>query len=68
MGRKWRELQLGGNEVSARSIGTANKVADEIVVWGGYCGGLLEQDNDLFKFKLQLKDKNISSQNSKGAS
>lgn len=54
LGRKWREMTMEGEEISARSIGTANLVGDEVVVWGGYCGGLLAADNDLFKLKLKL--------------
>eukprot|EP01088_Endostelium_zonatum_P006486 TRINITY_DN1861_c0_g1_i1.p1 TRINITY_DN1861_c0_g1~~TRINITY_DN1861_c0_g1_i1.p1 ORF type:complete len:585 (+),score=153.38 TRINITY_DN1861_c0_g1_i1:368-2122(+) len=62
MRKKWKEMEIGGkggvDEISARSIGTANRVGEnEVVVWGGYCGGLLEEDNDLFKFKLQLKER-----------
>jgi len=53
LSRKWREMELEGEEISARSIGTANVVGNEVVVWGGYCGGLLAADNDLFKLKLK---------------
>jgi len=52
--RKWTELEVGGEAISARSIGSANLVDDEIVIWGGYCGGLLPQDNDFFRFKLNF--------------
>jgi hypothetical protein len=52
--RKWTEIIMDGAAISARSIGTANTVGNEVLLWGGYCGGLLAEDNDLYKLKLSL--------------
>jgi N-acetylneuraminic acid mutarotase len=54
LARKWREMTFEGEDISARSIGTASFVGDEIVLWGGYCGGLLSADNDLFVLKFKM--------------
>lgn len=54
LARKWREMTAEGDDISARSIGTANLVGDEVVLWGGYCGGLIAVDNDMFRLKIKL--------------
>jgi len=51
--RKWIELQITGEIISPRSIGTANVVGNELVLWGGYCGGVV-RENDLYKLRFAL--------------
>jgi len=53
--RKWTELPVEGEAISSRSIGSANLVGNEVIIWGGYCGGILPEDNDMYRFKLNLK-------------
>lgn len=55
LARKWTEITVEGDPISARSIGSANVVNDEVIMWGGYCGGILPQDNDFFKMKMNFK-------------
>jgi len=52
--RKWKELEVGGEAISPRSIGCAEVIDNEVIIWGGYCGGLLPTDNDFFRMKLNF--------------
>jgi len=54
--RKWTELTMEGENISSRSIGSANMIGNEVYLWGGYCGGILAEDNDFFKFKVNLNN------------
>jgi hypothetical protein len=53
--KKWTELPFEG-EISSRSIGSANLIGNEVYLWGGYCGGILPEDNDFFKFRINLNN------------
>jgi len=50
--RKWTEMTISGEEISSRSIGTANVVGNEVFLLGGYCGGLLPAESDFYKLKI----------------
>jgi len=52
--QKWTEMTVAGEEISARSIGTASVVGDEVFLLGGYCGGLLAPESDFYKLKITL--------------
>jgi len=54
--KKWTELPYEGETISSRSIGSANMIGNEVFIWGGYCGGILPEDNDFFKFKINLNN------------
>jgi len=51
---KWTEITINGDEISPRSIGTANVIGNEVILLGGYCGGLLQEDNDFFKLRFNF--------------
>jgi len=66
--RKWTEINIEGEAISARSIGTANLIGNDVFLWGGYCGGILPEDNDFYKFKLNRYACNETSVSLKGSS
>eukprot|EP01089_Gocevia_fonbrunei_P003557 TRINITY_DN1353_c0_g4_i2.p1 TRINITY_DN1353_c0_g4~~TRINITY_DN1353_c0_g4_i2.p1 ORF type:complete len:151 (-),score=30.12 TRINITY_DN1353_c0_g4_i2:93-545(-) len=52
--RKWTDMTVVGEEISPRSIGTSSVIGDEVILLGGYCGGLLDSAEDFFKLKFNF--------------
>lgn len=49
---RWEKMDVAGEQPSARSMGSANRVGNSVHIWGGYCGGVIRPLEDLVRLEI----------------